>query len=146
MVAIIIPFIVYAIPSSWMHKFPDDWYWSLKRAPWTPPAGSFGVAWFTIWICEGIASYLVYQTGGDVRHQLRLYLITISLTAMWPTVFFKWHLITWATIHIIVNLILATILTIAFARVKKTAGLLLMPFLIWSSLATSLQIYIFLHN
>ena len=106
----------------------------------------FGVAWSIIYICEGIASFLVYQTGGNVRLHLALYALTLCVTAMWPTVFFSWHMIKAATVHLFVILVLVIALTIVFGRVQKTAAYFLLPFLIWISLANTLQVYIFMHN
>ena len=151
MVAIAIPLFIGYLPSIWLRDEPkSDWYKSLKKAPWTPPNWMFPVAWTTIYICDGIASFLVYRHGdgftGKARYPLIFYAATIIISTLWKPVFFGWHLIKLATAHIVLILLMVVALIIAFARVYKVAALLLIPYISWMCLATSVMIYTCIYN
>jgi benzodiazapine receptor len=122
----------------------SDWYSELNRAPWTPPGWMFGFAWSTIMVCLTI--YMSTALKEKNKPLIYLYLFQLILNVSWTPVFFYYHqpLI---SLVIIVLLTLVIGLKIFICRENKNCKtLLLLPYLIWLCIATSLNWYIVLNN
>ncbi|SOC51822.1 TspO and MBR related proteins [Chromohalobacter canadensis] len=117
-----------------------QFYAELTQPSWAPPAGAFGPVWTTLFALMGIAAWLVWREGGWKRQQgvLALFIVHLAVNALWSWLFFAWHQGALAFVEVILlwGMILATL--IAFWRVRPLAGLLLVPYLAWVSLATAL--------
>ena len=124
----------------------SDWYLTLNQAPWTPPGWVFGFAWTTIMICFSI--YLAYLFNDTTNNKLkRLYLVQVVLNIIWNFVFFNQHLVAIGLI-VIVSL---TVVIFYYFFTFKTERLhkiryLLLPYMIWLCIATSLNAYILFYN
>ncbi|MFC4415622.1 TspO/MBR family protein [Chromohalobacter beijerinckii] len=96
--------------------------------------------WTTLFALMGVAAWLVWREGGWRRHQgvLTLFIVHLAINALWSWLFFVWHQGALAFVEVILlwGMILATL--IAFWRVRPLAGLLLVPYLAWVTLATAL--------
>ena len=117
-----------------------QFYAELTQPSWAPPAGAFGPVWTTLFALMGIAAWLVWREGGWKWQQgvLALFIVHLAVNALWSWLFFAWHQGALAFVEVILlwGMILATL--IAFWRVRPLAGLLLVPYLAWVSLATAL--------
>lgn len=124
----------------------EDWYKNLNKAPWTPPGWVFGAAWTTIMICFSI--YLSYLFS--IRNSKFIWVvfsIAFLLNVSWNYVFFNLKAVS-AALGIIFFLTLVIIyFFISFGddNLSKMRFLLL-PYMVWLCLATSLNAYIFLKN
>ncbi len=125
------------------------WYALLKKPSFTPPNWLFGPAWITLYLLMGIAAYLVWRQGltpAGVRPALSVFLVQLALNALWSPVFFGLRS-PLAGVIVIVLLWLAIVITIfLFWQVSKPAALLLIPYIIWVSYASLLNISIWLLN
>lgn len=135
-----------AIGSWLMNNGPmTDWYMSLNQAPWTPPGWVFGVAWTTIMVCFSI--YLGKLFLGDTSKKLKIiFLIQFILNVSWNYVFFNLHLVLFGLITIV---LLTSLLFYYFFKLSdKTDNykFLLLPYMIWLCIATSLNLYILINN
>lgn len=124
----------------------SDWYTNLSKAPWEPPGWVFGAAWTTIMICFGIYMAYLWPLAINRNMVLRLYLAQWVLNVSWNPIFFYFH-------HVLGGLVLITLLTIIVAiflfkykDMLKTKSLLVLPYLIWLLIATSLNAYILFNN
>lgn len=119
----------------------SGFYQSLTQPPWAPPASWFGPAWTTLYTLMAIAAWLVWRRAGfrGAPMALTLFLVQLVPNALWSWLFFVWHMGAWsfATILLLWLLILATL--VSFQRVHRIAGLMLVPYLLWVSLATALN-------
>jgi len=125
------------------------WYARLKKPPYTPPNRLFGPVWTTLYILMGISVFLVWQSGlanNDALLAFTLFWIQLAFNALWSIIFFWLKSKGGGVITIIVLwlLILAT-LVISF-RVSGWAGALLIPYIVWVSIATYLNIGVWLLN
>ena len=125
------------------------WYASLRKPFFTPPDWVFGPTWITLYILMGIAASLVWQNRSDpkkTRNALTLFGIQLVLNAFWPFVFFglKSPLAGLIAISILAAAILLTIQR--FSGVSRTAGILLIPYFIWVSFASGLNLSIWYLN
>lgn len=132
---------------SWlMNNGPNtNWYLSLVKAPWTPQGWVFGAAWTTIMICFSI--YLVYFfIQKYTSKKLILFFIQFVLNVSWNYIFFNKHQIFFALINIILLTALIFFLFFNYNKELKKVNYLLLPYMIWLCIATSLNLYILIHN
>lgn len=135
-----------AIGSWLMNNGPmTEWYTNLNQAPWTPPGWVFGVAWTTIMICFSI--YLGKLFLNDNSKKMRtIFLFQFILNVSWNFFFFNQHLVAFSLFTI---LLLTSLLFIYFFKLSDKVSnykYLLLPYMIWLSIATSLNLYILIHN
>ena len=97
--------------------------------------------WTLLYVLMGIAAWLVWREGGwrVQRWPLGLYLAQWTLNALCTPLFFGLHRpgLAFAEILVLDLTVLATL--IAFWRVKRLAGALLVPYLLWVAFATVLN-------
>jgi benzodiazapine receptor len=137
------------IGSLFTFKAIANWYAGLKKPPHTPPNRVFGPVWTTLYILMGISVFLVWQNGFAIPGALlafTLFWIQLLLNALWSIIFFGMKSKGGGVITIIVLwlLILATI--IASFGVSGWAGALLIPYIVWVSIASYLNIGVWLLN
>ena len=75
-----------------------------------------------------------------------IFLIQFALNVSWSFIFFKQHQILWALVDIIALWLFILITILSFAKLNKTAALLLVPYISWVSFATLLNAAIWLLN
>lgn len=131
----------FAASASAVFVSPGGWYAELHKPSWNPPAWVFGPAWTTLYILMATAAWLVWRDGGwKVQGRaLSLFVAQWLLNALWTPLFFGLHRPDLAFIEIVLlwGMILAT--TIAFWKVKSSAGLLMLPYLAWVTFAAVLN-------
>ncbi len=126
------------------------WYEALRVPSWQPPAWAFTPAWTTIFTLLAIAAWLVHRdvegTPGARRIALTLYAIQLVLNAGWSLLFFALGAPGAALIEVLVLDLVLVAMVVAFARVSRPAGLLLLPYLGWLLFATAINAWIVLNN
>lgn len=123
-------------------------YTSFIKPPLSPPQWLFGVVWPVLYLLMGIAVYLIYQTPQtpERKKAITLYWIQLLVNFIWPIVFFRfeWY---WVSVAVIILLdVLVLITTVWFYKIKKEAGYLMIPYLVWILFATYLNIGIAVLN
>ncbi|NPV07371.1 MAG: tryptophan-rich sensory protein [Anaerolineae bacterium] len=118
----------------------DTWYRGLRKPSWNPPGWVFGPAWTILYTMMGAASWLVSRSDSPHKDRaLRLYGLQLSLNILWSVIFFGLRRVDLALVEIAAlwGLILATLTS--FYRVRPLAGLLLVPYQLWTSFAAVLN-------
>jgi tryptophan-rich sensory protein len=118
-----------------------DWYPSLNKPPWNPPAWIFGPVWTFLYLCIAVAGFLVWRKAGfsGAKGTLLLFTLQLILNAGWSWVFFGMRQPGWAFAEIIVLWIVILATTIALFRVSQPAGGLFIPYLAWVTFASVLN-------
>jgi tryptophan-rich sensory protein len=119
------------------------WYAELAKPPFNPPNWVFAPVWTILYAMMGLAAYLVYEKGprrSDVRKALTVFTGQLLLNALWSIVFFGAHMILGAAIVIVLLWVMIVATIWRFSRISKAAAYLLVPYILWVSFATVLNI------
>lgn len=123
------------------YLFPTgDWYRSLDKPSWTPPDAVFPIAWAILYVLIAFAGARVASLGGPgATTALAFWALQIAANAVWtPTVFGTRRLrIGLVVIALLWLAVLAAM--IAHWRVSPLAGLALLPYFAWVTLAAALN-------
>lgn len=125
------------------------WYASLVKPTFTPPNEVFLPVWLTLYSLMGIAIYIVWRKGFNTegaKVAFVLFWIQLGLNAIWSVVFFGFQSILGGVIIIITLWVLVLLTMARFFKISKVAGGLLVPYLVWLSIASSLNTGILVLN
>jgi benzodiazapine receptor len=117
------------------------WYRTSERPSWNPPDWVFGPVWTTLYVMMGIALVQVVGSERDrVARQLGLGLFAVQLILNfgWSWIFFMNHDLFGALVEIIALWLAVAATAAAFSATRRSAGVLLLPYLAWVSFATLL--------
>jgi len=148
-ISIIIVFFAGAIGTVATLSEIPTWYAALAKPTWAPPNWLFGPVWTTLYILIGVALFLVWRKGSDkkeVKLALLVFAVQLVLNVLWSVVFFGYHSLLGGFIAVILLWIAILANIIVFYRVSKPAGLLLVPYIIWVSIASYLNYSVYLLN
>lgn len=117
---------------------PGEWYKSLNKPSWTPSDWVFPVVWTVLYLSMSIAAARVAVLP-ESGQALAFWALQIAFNTLWTPVFFGLNRMK-AGLVIIVILWLAVLLTFwSFIRLDIFAGLLILPYLVWVSIAAALN-------
>lgn len=126
------------------------WYTTLNKPSWRPPNAAFPVVWTTLYTGMGYGSYLVWkELGGftqDALVPLGLYGMQLALNWAWTPIFFGAHKIKLAMIEIVMLTGTVAATMVSWYPISRTATLLMVPYLAWLCLASSLNYCILRDN
>ena len=124
-----------------------DWYISLNKAPWTPAGWVFGAAWSTIMLCFSFyMTKLSFEYKYLDKKLLSLFVVQWILNVSWNYIFFNQHLVTLGLVSITLLWLMVGYFTFEHIKKLKWHTLLILPYLIWMTIATSLNAYIVFYN
>lgn len=121
-------------------------YNSLQKPFLAPPSILFPIMWTILYILMGV-SYGMLQSKMLVDSEINLiYYIQLFVNAFWSIFFFvfKWRLFSF--IWILLLDVLVIVMIVKFYKKHKVAGLIQIPYLLWSLFATYLNLSIYLLN
>ena len=124
-------------------------YNTVIKPPFSPPAIVFPIAWTILYILMGIAAFLVYDKGFvkyNVREALKFYAMQLAVNFIWPIIFFRFHMFLAAFFVILLLWILVGITTAKFYRIRHSAGLIMLPYWLWTTFAAYLNFGIWFLN
>lgn len=125
------------------------WYAALQKPVFTPPNSVFGPVWVTLYLLMGIALFLVWRRGLDVkgvRPAFIVFWVQLALNVLWTVTFFGLRSPLAGVVLIVILWLLILYTAIRFFRVSKAAGWLLIPYLAWVTLASYLNVGVWLLN
>ncbi|RFC53459.1 TspO/MBR family protein [Brumimicrobium aurantiacum] len=133
----------------------EDWYEQLEKPFFTPPNWLFGPAWTILYILMGGSLAIIWQMVAVVRYPIFrkfakrgivIFIIHFLFNLAWTPVFFKYHLINLALVIIFIILAFIIILIRHFFRLDRLSAFLLIPYLLWVTFATALNLAIVVLN
>ena len=125
------------------------WY-AVLRKPWfTPPNWLFGPIWLTLYFLMGISLYLVFESKRNKEKEkpaLLAFGVQLFLNVLWSVLFFGMHYLLYGFIEIVLLWISIAVTIILFFKISKAAAYLLLPYILWVTIAASLNYYVFILN
>jgi translocator protein len=120
------------------------WYRALKVPAWKPPDWAFGPVWTTIFTLCVVAASLAWRDGdaGQRKMLVTLFAINIVLNILWSALFFWGRRPDLALYEVVLLWLSILALIIALWSVNRLAGLMLLPYLAWVSVASLLNLSI----
>ena len=121
---------------------PDNpWFVALAKPAINPPPIAFPIVWTALYIMMGFALALVVTASGARGRRLAvgMFVAQLALNLAWSPLFFGLHRI-WAGLMLIIVLDLVAIGTVVlFAKVRKAAAWLMVPYIAWLLFASLLN-------
>ena len=125
------------------------WYASLQKPFFSPPDWVFGPVWAVLFTLMAVAASLVWSQGlqkPTVRSAVIVFLVQLALNSLWCFLFFGLRSPLYGLVEIFVLWLMILITILQFLKVSQVAAALLIPYLLWVSFASSLNLGIFLLN
>jgi translocator protein len=132
-------FAVAAIGGAVTRSSVDTWYATLAKPAFTPPDWVFAPVWTALYAIMALAAWLVWRRVGWQGGAMYLFFAQLALNLLWSILFFGLQLVGLALVDIVVLVVLIALTAVAFWRVDRRAGLLLVPYLLWVLYATALN-------
>jgi tryptophan-rich sensory protein len=126
----------------------NAWFDALQKPAIMPPGWMFGVAWTLLYIFLGLAAALVLHARGARGRGLALglFVLQLVLNYAWSPIFFAYHEVGAAFWTIVAMIIVAAIAAALFWRIRRSAALLMLPYIGWLCFAAVLTWQIGLLN
>lgn len=115
----------------------NPWFEGLAKPGFNPPGWAFGVVWPILYALMGTALALVIAARGAPGRgiAIALFVTQFALNLIWSPVFFRFHMIGESVALIAAILVFAALSAWRFFVVRRVAGLLLLPYLLWLAFA-----------
>lgn len=117
------------------------WYGTLDKPFFTPPSWLFGPVWTVLYLSIAVSGWLAWRRAGfhGAQVPMALFFVQLGLNLLWNVAFFGLQSPGLGLVEILVlwSSILLTI--VAFMRISRPAGWLLVPYLVWVTFATALN-------
>lgn len=142
------PFLAGVVGSSFTFEAIPTWYSSLQKPPLSPPDWIFASVWMILYFLMGLSFYLVWiqKTKKKKEEAIEIFLIQLTLNALWSILFFGLQNPPFALIGILFLWAAILLTIIYFYKISKPAAYLLYPYLFWVSFATYLNFAIWRIN
>ena len=125
------------------------WYAALEKPAFTPPNWLFAPAWITLYVLMGVSAFFIWRGGlgnRPVRISLIVFLVQLVLNALWSVIFFGLESPLYGIVVIVLLWIAILVTMLRFFKLSTTAGVLLIPYLLWVTFATALNVSIYILN
>ena len=115
-------------------------YLSLNKSELNPPSYVFGIVWPILYVLMMISAYLAYKKIYEI------FLIQLAFNAAWSWLFFRFQMPLISLIDIYLLIALNLYITALMYRENKLAFILFIPYVLWISFASYLNLFIVINN
>lgn len=129
------------------------WYSTLNKPSWTPPNWLFAPVWLTLYALMGVAAALVWNSKARDRKKnktkqaaMKIYFGQLGLNVLWSLLFFGLRSPLYGFVGILVLWAAIALTIFMFYHVSKRAAMLLMPYILWVTIAAALNLSVLLLN
>jgi len=120
--------------------YQNSWFAGLIKPAEMPPGAVFGIVWTSLYVLLGLAIAMIVGARGAPGRgwAITLFCVQMLLNFAWSPLFFALHEITSAFYLLLAILLLALVTTLLFARIRRVAALLMVPYVLWLAFASYL--------
>lgn len=119
------------------------WYFSLRQPAWKPPDAAFGIVWTTIFTLCAISAWLAWRAADARALRLRvavLFGVNAVCNIVWSALYFKLQRPDWALVEVVFLWLSILTLIVGLWRLSRWGSGLLVPYLVWVSIAAMLNL------
>src|SRR5688572_26327333 len=126
----------------------NAWFDALQKPAIMPPGWMFGVAWTILYVFLGLALALILHARGARGRGLALglFVLQLLLNYAWSPIFFAYHEVGAAFWTILAMILISAVTALSFWRIRRSAALLMLPYIGWLCFAAVLTWQIGLLN
>lgn len=121
----------------------NEWFQNLERPSFTPPNWLFSVAWTVLYSLMGAAAWFILKeisiSPQAVTKALCIFGVQLLLNFSWSPLFSIGQSLLGSLLLIGIVDVFALWATVEFLSINKISGALMVPYLLWLSLATALN-------
>jgi benzodiazapine receptor len=146
--SLILPLSIGAFAGMFTSEAIPGWYATLNRPSFNPPNWLFGPVWTTLYILMGISFYMIWKQEKSKERDLALlfFLIQLALNFAWSFIFFYFNKIGFAFAEIVLLWLSIVLMMIRFYKIKPITAYINIPYLLWVSFASMLNLAFYLLN
>lgn len=121
--------------------FGNRWFDALLKPAAMPPGWAFGVAWTILYVLMALAFAMVLHARGARGRgaAITLFLVQLVMNLTWSPLFFRAHQVGQALFLLVALFLVVAATTLLFWRIRRLAGVLLLPYLAWLAFASFLN-------
>ena len=117
---------------------PGEWYRGLRKPGWTPPNWLFGPVWTSLYVMIAIAGWMVWRNA-PAGQAICLWGAQLVVNFSWSALFFGMRRMDLAFYDVVLMWLLIAAFIVAAAPISLTAAVLFVPYLIWVTIAGTLN-------
>ncbi|GMN02979.1 TspO/MBR family protein [Erythrobacter sp. MTPC3] len=118
------------------------WYQYLAKPDWNPPDQLYPIVWTLVYALITVSAITAWRAAPDSRLAqwvISLFALNAFLNITWSLLFFRLQRPDWAMVELGFLWLSIAVLIVFCGRFSKLAGLLLVPYLVWVSIAGALN-------
>lgn len=147
-VALILPLSIGAFAGMFTSEAISGWYATLNRPSFSPPNWLFGPVWTSLYLLMGLSFYLIWKEEKSKERDFAIlvFLIQLALNFAWSFIFFYFNKIGFAFAEIVLLWLSIVLMMIKFYKIKPITAYINIPYLLWVSFASMLNLSYYLLN
>ena len=118
----------------------DSWYLSLNKSELNPPSYVFGIVWPILYIFMMISAFLAH------KKIFSLFIVQLFFNAIWSWLFFRFQMPLVALLDIYLLIVINIYILNLMYKDNKLAFFLFVPYVLWISFASYLNLFIVINN
>ena len=118
----------------------DSWYLSLDKSRLNPPSYVFGIVWPILYILMMVSAFLAH------KKIFSIFIIQLIFNAAWSWLFFRFQMPLIALLDIYLLIAINIYILNLMYKANKLAFFLFIPYIIWISFASYLNLFIVINN
>ena len=118
----------------------DSWYLLLEKSELNPPSYVFGIVWPILYILMMVSAFLAH------KKIFSIFIIQLFFNAAWSWLFFRFQMPLIALLDIYLLIAINIYILNLMYKENKLAFFLFIPYVIWISFASYLNLFIVINN
>ena len=118
----------------------DSWYLSLNKSELNPPSYVFGLVWPILYIFMMVSAFLAH------KKIFSLFIVQLFFNAIWSWLFFRFQMPLVALLDIYLLIVINIYILNLMYKESKVAFFLFVPYVLWISFASYLNLFIVINN